>query len=108
MDPQGEMGMRVLITGVYIVHNKCSHQGWVLCLAAQGLAQVLSAEKKVVFFFLFLVRLLPQGREDRQPAHLGIHDAIQAVGQSGKQSRVLFYLRGKGSNTVRTYENTTR
>ncbi|KAA8588572.1 hypothetical protein FQN60_009917, partial [Etheostoma spectabile] len=58
-----------------------------------GLAEVLGAERKTVLVFLFLVRLLPQGGEDGEPAHLGIHHAIQTVCQSGEQSRILlFYL----------------
>ena len=38
---------------------------------------------------------LPQGGEDGEPAHLGIHHAIQAVGERGEQGGILlFYLEG--------------
>lgn len=75
--------------------QRWSYKRWVFCLGSQGLTVVLGCKRKVVFFFLFLVRLLPQGGEDGEPTHFGIHHAIQTVGESGEQSRILlFYLEG--------------
>lgn len=72
-----------------------AHQGGVLCLRAQGRTQAPRAQRKAVLLFLVLLRLLPQGGEDGEPAHFGVHHAIQAVGQRSQQGRVLlFYLVG--------------
>lgn len=81
---------------------RSAHQGGILRLRAQGRAQALCAERKAFLLFLVLVGLLPQGGEDGEPAHLGVHHAIQAVGQRGQQGRVLLFYLVRGAEPRRT------
>lgn len=85
----------------------CSYQRRVLGLGPQRLAEVLGAERKTIF--LFLAGLLPQGGEHRESTHLGIHNPIQTVGESGEQSRVLlFYLQEENMGGIRNTDTNLR
>lgn len=84
-----------------------SYQRRVLGLGPQRLAEVLCAQRKTIF--LFLVGLLPQGGEHRESTHLCIHNAIQTVGESGEQSRVLlFYLQEENMGGIRNTDTNLR
>lgn len=85
----------------------CSYQRRVLGIGPQRLAEVLGAERKTIF--LFLAGLLPQGGEHRESTHLGIHNPIQTVGESGEQSRVLlFYLQEENMSGIRNTDTNLR